>query len=186
MAFVPALAIGGAAISAIGAITGGIANKNNANYQATVAANNATIAQQNATYAEQAGSVAAENEGRKGAAALGKLKTTQAASGVNVNTGSAVDVQVGERETNQLNTETVMSNAELKAYGYRTQATGFQAESQLDTAKADQAIPGAALSAAGGLLGSASSLGGKWSGTPGTGGTPPLAVANYNSGNPVY
>lgn len=164
MAFVPALAIGGAAISAIGAITGGIANKNNASYQATVAANNATIAQQNATYAEQAGVAATENEGRKGAAAQGKLKTTQAASGVDVNTGTAVDVQTGERETNQLDTETVMSNAELKAYGYRTQATGFEAESALDEAKANQALPGAALSATGGLLSSASSLPSKWSG----------------------
>lgn len=177
------LGIAGAGISAIGTITGGIASRDAANYQAAIANNNKIIATQNAARAEQAGNVAAEATSRKGAAQVAGIKVGQAASGVNVNTGTAAEVQAGQRETNQLDTETVLSNAQLHAYGYRTQATNFQSEEDLDKAKADNAIPAAALSASGSLLSSASSTGFKWSGG---GGGPSPGVSNYNSGNPVY
>lgn len=165
MAFVPALAIAGAAISAVGTVAGGIATQNAANYQAQVANNNSIVAQQNAIQAEEAGSVAAENQSLKGAAELGKVKATQAANGIDVNTGSAVDVQASERETNQLNTENVFHNDLLKAYGYRVQSENFQSEGELDEAKASEAVPASVLSATGSLLGSASSIGSKWSGS---------------------
>lgn len=185
MAFVAALpaiaavaGIGGAGISAAGAISGGIAAKNTANYQAAIANNNSIIAQQNATEAEQAGNVAAENQGRKAAARSGTLKVAQAANGVDVNTGSAVDVQASERETNYLDTETVLNNADLKAYGYRTQSANFQADEALDEATASNALPAAALKASGSLLSSASSIGGKWTGSSGWG--------SPSSAGPVY
>jgi hypothetical protein len=168
MCFATAAAIAGvagAATSATGAITGGVANAANSSYQAAVASNNAITAGNNANYALEAGEAKTANQSRKGAAASGTLKATQAANGVNVNSGTAVDVQTGERETNQLDTETTLNNSELQAYGYRTAQTGFEAESQLDEAKASQAIPAAVLGATGGLLSSASSLGGKWGGT---------------------
>jgi hypothetical protein len=163
----PFLALAGAGVSAVGTISGGIASQNASNYQAAVANNNAIVAKQNATRAEQAGEAAAENESRKGAAELAKVKTAQAASGIDVNTGSAVDVQAGERETNQLNTETVFQNDLLKAYGYRVNAENFQSEAALDTAKADEAVPASVLAAGGGLLSSAASVGGKWGGALG-------------------
>lgn len=165
MAFVPALAIAGAAISAVGTIAGGMAAQNAGNYQAAVARNDAAIAQQNAVHAEEAGSAAAENESLKGAAAQGKIKVAQAANGVDVNTGSAVDVQTGERETNQLNTENVFSNDLMKAYGYRVNAENFQNEATLDKAKADAAVPSSVLAAGGGILSAASGVGTKWSGS---------------------
>lgn len=143
-----------------------MATSKNASYQAAVASNNAITAANNANYASEAGEAKASNESRKGAAASGKLKTTQAANGVNVNSGTAVDVQTGERETNQLDTETTLNNSELQAYGYRTQQTGFEAESELDEAKAAQAPIGADLSAAGGILSNVSSIGTKWGGSP--------------------
>lgn len=177
MAFVPALAVAGAAISGVGTIAGGVAAQNSANYQAAVARNNSIVEQQNAVEAEQAGFAKAENQSMKGAAELAKIKTAQAANGVNVNTGSAADVQASERETNQLSTENVFHNDLLQAYGYRVQSENFQSEAALDTAKADEAVPASVLSATGSLLGSASSIGGKWSSAGGgsysTGGTAP-------------
>ena len=176
MCFATAAAIAGvvgAATTATSTVVGGISQQNTANYNAAVASNNATIAQSNATRAEQAGAVAAENQGRKGAAQSGALKVAQASGGVDVDTGTAVDVQAGERETNVLDTETVMQNADLKAYGYRVQGENFTAQSQLDTAEASEAVPAATLKAGGGLLSSASALGPKfanfnWSGGGGT------------------
>lgn len=180
------LGMAGAGISAIGTIAGGIANRNAANYQAAIANNNKIIAIQNAARAEQAGNVQAEATSRKGAAQVAAIKVGQAASGVNVNTGSPVDVQAGQRETNQLDTETVLNNNMLHAYGYRTQATNFEAEENLDKAKADAAVPAAALSATGSLLSNASSTGFKWNGGGGGGGGGSSGVDNYNSGNPIY
>jgi hypothetical protein len=161
----PFLAMAGAGVSAAGTIAGGIASQNASNYQAAVANNNSIVAQQNAVHAEQAGEVSAENQSLKGAAEGGKVKVAQAANGVNVNSGSALDVQVGERETNQLNTETVFQNDLMQAYGYRVQSENFQSEAALDKAKADEAVPAAVLSATGSLLSSASGIGGKWSGS---------------------
>jgi len=172
------LAAASAAVSAIGSIEGGYAAQNAADYQAQVARNNAQIAEQNAVYATQAGRAAAENQSRKGAAQVGQIKVAQAAGGVDVNSGSAEDVQVGQREVNQLDTETVLNNAQLHAYGYRTQATNFQAEANLDTMKGEQAVEGAYLKAGGDLLSSASGISGKWTGGTGdaSGGGNPFAT----------
>lgn len=144
----PALAIAGAGISAVGSIESGL-------YAGQVAKNNSTIATQNANYAREAGSEQATAQSIKGAAEGARIKTAQAANGVDVNSGSAVDVQEGQRETSRLDAETVLNNADLSAYGYTTQANNFDAQSQQDVA-------GGIFDAAGTLLGSASSIGGKW------------------------
>jgi len=157
-----ALGVAGAGVSAVGTVLGGIAAGNAASYQAQVARNNAIIAGNNATYAEQAGAAKAEAEGRKNAAVAGAIKSKQAANGIDVNTGSSVDVQTSQRETGELDAETVLNNAELQAYGYRTQQTGFESQAKLDEAQAAFAPIGAGLGAAGGLAANVSSIGSKW------------------------
>ena len=182
VAAAPLLGLAGGAVSAGGAVLGGIAQGNASSYQAAVARNNAITANQNATYAEEAGYAQADATARKGAAQSGKIKTAQAANNIDVNTGSASRVQAGQRETNVLNTETVLNNAELSAYGYRTQATGFTAQAGLEQQEAEEAPIGGALNATGDLLSSASSVGFKYGG--GGGGTP--AYSAFNSGSPTY
>jgi hypothetical protein len=168
-------------VGAVSTVAGGVASRNQANYAAEVAKNNQTIALQNAARAEQAGNVQAEASGRKGAARMGALKVQQAAAGVDVNTGTPVDVQVGQREINQLDTETVLNNAALHSYGYRTQASNFEAEERAQRSKADKAVPAALLSATGGLLSKASSLGFKWTGGGGGDGNPSVAEADIDA-----
>lgn len=171
------MAIAGAGLQAVGSISGGIASSNAANYQAAIARNNATIAQQNAVYAEQSGVAAAENQSRKGAARVAKITTGQAALGVDIGSGSAVDVQAGQRMVDQLDTETVLNNAELRAYGYRNQAENFENEAKLDEMKGEQAKTAGYLGAAGSLLSNASSIGGKWGGSATWGGGAPATEA---------
>lgn len=165
------LAVGGAGLSAFSSIQGGNAKAGQLNYQAAVAENNKIISEQNAESAIEAGGAKAATTSMKGAAEGGHIKARQAASGVDVNTGSNVEVQEGQREAALLDTETVLHNADLQAYGYRSQAKNFEAEAQLDRSGADQAETAGYLKAGGGLLSSASSLGFKWSGmqsdTPG-------------------
>lgn len=171
--------IAGVGVSAFGAIEAGQAQANAANFNAQVAANNAKAAEQNADYAIKAGTEKATVESLKGAEVMGGIKASQAASGIDVNTGSAVDVQRSQREKDQLDTETTLNNAQLQAYGYRTNATNFTAQSELDKATAEQAPIGADIGAAGGLLGSASSLSFRWGGgSPGSGTTYPTIASD--------
>lgn len=171
MAFaIPALAIAGAGITAMGAIEAGQATKNAAGYSAQVARNNKIITDQNADYAIAAGERQSEAVSLRGAEKTARIKTTQAANNIDVNTGSAVNVRTSQREADVLDTETTRNNAALKAYGYRAQGQNFLAESELDEAKGKQAEIGAAFKAAGGLLASASAVGGKWGAGGETGG----------------
>jgi hypothetical protein len=168
--------VAGSAVSAGGQLYSGAAKAQAANYSAEVAKNNAIIAEQNADYSVAAGVQRGANQSLKGAAAGARLKTAQAASGIDVNKGSPVDVQVSQRETEKLDTDTTLNNALLEAYGYRSKATGFKAQSQLDKMSADASETGAIIGATGTLLSSASSLGMKWSGASGGSG----AAENIN------
>lgn len=167
MAFAAPLALAagviGGGISAAGQLEAGQAAANAATYRAQVAKNNADIALQNAAYAEKAGVAKATVQSLRGAQVAGKIKAGQGASGVDVNSGSSVAVQAGQREASKLDTETVLNNAQLEAYGYRTRATSEEAQAGLEELTAKQAPIGAEIGAAGSLLSTASSLGYKWS-----------------------
>ncbi len=161
----------GAGISALGAIEGGLSTSAQAQYQSQVAENNKTIANQNAAYAAAAGSRQATDASMRSAATGGRIKAAQAANNIDVNTGSAVEVQKSEREVGELSSLTAQNNALLQSYGYRSAATSYGAQATLDQAAAAQAPIGAAIGAAGGLLGNASALGYKYNtGTAGVGG----------------
>lgn len=155
--------IAGAATSAYGAVQAGQAQAAESKYQSQVAANNATIAQQNANFAIASGQTKAQQESLKASEQLAAVKSAIAANNVDVNTGSASDVQTSERDIGRLDTLTTMNNAMLEAYGYQSQGTGYTAASGLEKFQAEQAPIGADISAAGGLLSNASSVGLKWS-----------------------
>jgi hypothetical protein len=149
----------GAATSAFGAISGANATASNANYQAQIAKNNAITAAQNAEYTTQAGQQKAQQQSIQNRARLGQVRTGLATNGIDVNSGSALADQQTTRESGTLSTQQIIDNAALTAYGYRTQSTSDTAQAGLETQEANQAPIAGGLSAAGGLLGSASSLG---------------------------
>lgn len=160
MCFMTAAAIAtgaGGIASTVGDIEGGIAQGNAAHYQAAVAANNEYVAKRNAGYASQVGQVRAADLGLHNAAVGGRIKAAQGASGIDVNTGSAVDVQAGQRQAGQLDVLTEENKAILQAYGYRTQASSFEAQSALDEAEAQQAPIAGAYKGLGDLFSAASS-----------------------------
>jgi hypothetical protein len=145
----------GAIASAGGGLFNGIAASQAASYQSTVARNNAQIANANATRAIAGGQQQAQNQSLQNAAAFGAIKTGLAASNIDVNTGSAVDLQASQRAKGQLDASTTLYNSMVQAYGYRTTAVSDTAEAQLDTATAQNAPIGAALASFGGLAGNA-------------------------------
>lgn len=123
----PALSVAGTVVSAVGSLESGL-------YAGQVSENNKKIALQNEAYTREAGQEEAAIESRKGAARKARVKSSIAAHGVDVNTGSAADVIAGEAETNALDIMTVLHNSDLAAYGYRTQAVGYEAQAKQDVA----------------------------------------------------
>jgi len=164
MGWAVALAAVAAATSAAGMISQGEAASRAASYQAQVARNNAITAEQNAQYASKAGEAEALDAGIKGSARLSHIKAAQAANGLDVNSGSAVDVRSTEALGSRLDVLRTRQNAALQAYGYRTQGTNQTAQAGLYQNEADSVGIGADLGAVGGLLGQASSLVGKYGG----------------------
>lgn len=127
----PALAIGsavaglaGGGLGAVGGMNSAEAAKQDAFYQAAVAANNAKIAQQNAEMEIKTGQSQMAQQGLQTRSVIGTTKAAQAASGVDVNTGSSVGVRAGESEIGMLNQATIGSNAARKGVIRRGIATG--------------------------------------------------------------
>lgn len=162
----------GQVLSAGAQVLGAVAQYGNSNYQAAIANNNAVIAGYNAKEAADAGQIAAQTQSMRGADLLGKVKASQAANGVDVNSGSAVDVQVGAREESVFNANTTEHNALLQAYGYRVQQQSDLAQAKLDQAQGTQELVGGILGASGSLISGANatgfSLGGTGSGAGGS------------------
>lgn len=156
-----ASAVGGAT-SAYGAIATGQANGMSADYAAAVARNNAVTAGYNADYALASGSQQEEGQQMKTKATLATQKSAQAANGIDVNSGTAVDVRRSTDELGHLDALTILNNAANKAAGFRAQQSNFTAEAGLDTMKGDTSRMSGYISGMGSLISSASSVGDKW------------------------
>lgn len=147
----------GGGISAYGAISSSQASAAADSYRSQIEQNNATIAGQNANVARAAGEARVTAQRLKTAATVGAIKNDQAASGFDVNSGSNLDVQSSAKELGELDALTVRNEAARQAYGYQTQGVSFDAQSQLDTAKAGNDNTAGLFGAAGSILGGASS-----------------------------
>ena len=140
------------AIGAIGASNTAKATSQSAAYQAQVAANNQAIAQNQANQATAAGESAVEQQGLKTRAEVGAIMAGQAASNIDVTSGSAVDVRSSAAALGELDALTIRSNAARQSYGYQTNATSFGAQAGLEQNIARQAPIAGEISATGSLL----------------------------------
>lgn len=175
MAWAEAIPLGlqvvGGLAKAGGSLKGGQANSAAASYQAQVARNNAIALRQMADRTIQGGLVNADVSSMRGAAGVASLKAKQAASGIKINQGSAVDVRAGAAASAKYDAETVLRNADLAAYGYRVRANQEEAQAKLYEMGGEQAKTAGAMGAAGSLLGAASAIPWNWLGGGGEGGT---------------
>lgn len=162
-------AIAGLALAAIGtatAISGQMqqaeAQANAMRYQAQVAQNNQKIGQQLADRATAAGESQVQAQRLKTAAAIGGIKAHQSASGLDINSGSAVDVQSTAAEMGELDALTIRNNAAMQAYNYKLQGAGYGATAALNMAGAQNAQNAGNLNAFTSLAGGASNIADKW------------------------
>lgn len=143
-----------AGVSAYGAVSSANAQSSAAKYQAQVAQNNAQIASQNAAWASQAGETQAAAKEMETRAKIGGIKASQAAAGVDVNSGSAVDVRSSASELGELDAINIRSNAARTAYGYTNQTVSDENQSQLDQYTASNAESAGYINAGATVLGS--------------------------------
>lgn len=152
------MAVIAVAAEAAGSMIQGVSQARSAMYQAQVARNNKLTAERYAAYAAQQGVTQGEIEGLKARSELGSVRARAAAQGVDVNTGSAADVQTGQRKLGAFGQAEVMNRAAQSVYGYETQAQSFESEVRSDRAAAGWDIIGATAKAAGDVAGGMADL----------------------------
>ena len=157
-----ALGILGAVTSFAGTIMGAMGQSGMASYQAQVARNNAIIAEQNAVYAIQVGETKGQQQGFKTGALLGRQKAVQAASGVDVGTGSALEARKSSAELGRLDQLTIINEAQGRASQFRAQKMQFEAEAGLKDLQASYLKTAGILGGAGTLIGGIGGISDKW------------------------
>lgn len=151
------------AASAAGALASASAQSSAARYQSQVAQNNAVMAAGAADTSIAQGDVAAQQQYQIGSQRTGAFRAAMGASGVDVNSGSAVDAQSSIARTTALNVGAVKYNADAQAVGLRNQTANYNAQQSVDIADASNATTAGYMSAGSSLLSSASSVSSKWS-----------------------
>jgi hypothetical protein len=152
----------GTAAGVYGQVQAASAASGAAKYNQQIEQQNSQIANNNAVQAGQAGEAQAGAAQQKTRAEAGAIKANQAASNVDVNSGSAVDVQSSASELGELNAITVRGNAAKQAYSYETQAAGYQDQSNLSGAQAESASTAGEIGATSTFLGGLGSAGSNW------------------------
>lgn len=155
--------VAGGIVSAQGALTNAQATQNSFNYQAGVAQINSQIDLQNADYARDQGEVKAQLYGMQAGQRQAQIKNTQAASGLDVNSGSAVAVQDSQKKITGIDTAQIRSNAAKVAYDYDVKSTMDLNQSTLDVMAGQNAKIAGDIQAESSILGTVGSVATKWS-----------------------
>lgn len=157
-------AVAGGAVSAMGASKTAEANAQSANYQAAVARNNQILAGRYADLSTERGLVQSEFSNLQTRQKLGTARAGFAAQGVDVNSGSPLAVRQSIAEVGELDAQIIRQKAAEEAFGYKVKGGDFAAEAELDKMKASNAITAGNFNVASSILGTASSVSGKWAG----------------------
>lgn len=152
----------GGLTSALGNIFSGEAQQKMYDYQAGIAKLNEKIANQNAAYASNVGELQAGQFGYKAAAQLGMIRAGQGSRGLDVNTGSNLQVQKSQELLSGTEMTAIRSNAAKTAYDYKVQGTQFAAQANLDTLAGQNALSAGFIGATSSILGAASSASSEW------------------------
>lgn len=154
--------LGGGLLSAFGQFTSGQHQQQMYDYQAQVAKINANIDQQNSEYALLQGGQQQVSYGLKAGQQFGAIRTAQGASGLDVNSGSAGDVQSSQRFLTRMDLAQIGANAGKTAYDYTVKGTMDTNQATLDTIAGKNAMTAGEIGAASSILGSVGSVSSKW------------------------
>jgi hypothetical protein len=145
-AALPAVIAAGSLVTSVaGAGMSAYSQAQSADYNAAVARNNQVIMNRNASIALQQGTVAEENQRLKTGSTIGAMESQQAASGVNPNSGSALNVRSSAAETGELDALTIRSNANMQNWNFKNQANEYAGAASLDLAQGQWGVASSIL-----------------------------------------
>lgn len=152
----------GTGLDATGQLLQGVGGFQQAAYAAQVAVNNAKIARANAGAAIGAGNYEGAVSKLRTGETISAERVGQAASGVDVNIGSAKLVRESTATLGAMDAAMIHYNAARQAYGENVQASADEAQSKLDRMAGAGALEGSLFKVGSTLLGGASSIGSKY------------------------
>lgn len=142
----------GAYVAAAGAIMGGVAGQQTAEYNEDVAKNNQIIAESLAKDATERGR-ATEKKHRVGIEGFkGSQRVALAKAGVVVDQDTALSLLLDTSEFGEESALNVRANAEREAFGFRAQGAGFAADAAIAGAQGRTAGQVGAIQAVGHIL----------------------------------
>lgn len=135
------------------------AQKESYDYQAAVNRNNAITAQRARADALRRGEIEAQKQMLQQSQLRQRQAAQLASNGLDLGTGSAVDLLATTDYLGKRDTSTIMSNAAREAWGYNVQASNYTANANLLQSSADNINPAAtgAMTGVTSLLSSAAS-----------------------------
>lgn len=134
-----------------------------ANYNAQVAKNNAALASQNSLTATEQGDAAVQRQYTISSQQQSATRAAMAANGIQLDSGSALQVQGDLARTGQRNVQAVQYNADANSVSYLNQAFQDESQSGLDIASGQQDAQAGNLGAASDFINGASGVSSKWS-----------------------
>jgi len=156
----PALQLAGAGLGAVSAYNNSRSAKSAYNAQAQVARNNAIIAGWQADDALARGDRQAAEVRSKTRQIKGRQRAAMAANGVDLGTGSALEILTDTDYFGEIDANTTRDNAAKEAWAIRNQARGFEYDAGMAKARAGAESP--LLAAGTSLLTSAGRVSDRW------------------------
>ena len=150
------------AVSAYGAYQQGKAQESQYEYQAAVDRNNAIIADRQAQDAIERGKIEEEEHREQVQQIKARQRVQFAANGIDLGSDVVSETLADTAFLGELDALTIRSNAEREAYGYKVQSMNYTASSGLKETAADNAASAGKLNATSTILGTASTVGGKY------------------------
>lgn len=159
---IPALLAASTAMSVAGTVQAGMAQEQEAKYQARVAENNAIRARQAADEARIRGEITEQQHRMRVNQAIGQQRAVAASRGVLVDQGSALDLTsdiaaVGELDAQMIRRDSAMEQSQLL-----DRANQFTAEAGLERNRASYTRDATFINAGAGLLSGSSQVAEKW------------------------
>lgn len=152
----------GGLMGAQSALAAGRSQQQMGAFQASVALRNAQIAEQNATIADIQGEQTAMRIGMKGRQQAGEIVAQQGASGLDVNSGSAKQVQDSQHLVTSMDMAQIRQNAAKAAYDFGLQSRDLGLQAMMHAAGGNAAMSAARTDALASIVSSSGSVADKW------------------------
>ena len=152
----------GALTQATGAATAGQAQEQTNKFLGTQAFYNSQVAEQNSALAREHGEAEAQKYGIGARERMGQIKASQASSGLDVNSGSAIQVQKSQQLVSDMDLDQIRANAAKTAYNFDVEAVQDKNQGQLYFMSGSNAAKAGAINATSSIISGAGSVASKW------------------------